>query len=153
VVIRSATLALSGLALLAAGCGGSSGGSSSTPSAKAPPPPAAASASCANVGLDGKPQHAMPANVPVPGDAKVYESQGPYGSSYRYFAVLDGGPSDYPRQRDDATDALTEAGYKFLAKDQEQNAEAESHLTGKHQVDIQVTSLCKGKNRIRYTVS
>lgn len=150
-VIRSATPALAALALLAAGCGGGSGGAA-TPTAKVPPP-AAAGASCAAVGLGRTPQHALPADVPVPGGAKVFESQGPYGRTYRYFAALAGGPADYQRQRDDATDVLVEAGYKLLGKDQEQNTEAESHLTGKHQVDIQVTSLCKGKNRIRYTVS
>ena len=37
--------------------------------------------------------------------------------------------------------------------DQEKDAEAESHVSGKHTVDVQVISLCKGKLRIRYTVS
>ena len=41
----------------------------------------------------------------------------------------------------------------MLAKDQEEGAEAEAHLSGKHTVDIQVINLCKGKLRIRYTVS
>jgi hypothetical protein len=91
--------------------------------------------------------------VPLPGDARVYESEGPFGKTTRYFAVTDGGPDDLPARRDDASDVLVENGYKLLAKDQEEGAEAEAHLSGKHAVDIQVISLCEGKLRVRYTVS
>jgi hypothetical protein len=69
------------------------------------------------------------------------------------LAATDGGPEDLPRIRDDASDALVENGYELLSKDEEEGAEAEAHVSGRHTVDIQVINLCKGKLRIRYTVS
>ncbi|WP_028057282.1 hypothetical protein [Candidatus Solirubrobacter pratensis] len=109
---------------------------------------------CADAGdLAGEPKAKPPADLALPGDAHVYESEGPFGKTTRYFAVTEGGPDDLPAKRDDASDILVENGYKLLAKDQEEGAEAEAHLSGKHAVDIQVISLCEGKLRIRYTVS
>jgi hypothetical protein len=115
---------------------------------------AAAKQDCGKVGdIAGSPKTAPPSNLALPGDAHVYESEGPFGKTTRFFAAEAGAPDDLPRVRDDATDALVENGYKLLASDQEKDAEAESHLSGPHTVDIQVISLCKGKVRIRYTVS
>jgi hypothetical protein len=91
--------------------------------------------------------------VPLVAGARVYESQGPFGKTTRYFAVAKGGPEDLPKLRDKADAKLEAAGYKVLATDQEEGAEAEGHLSGPHTVDIQVINLCKGKLRIRYTVS
>ncbi len=51
------------------------------------------------------------------------------------------------------TAKLKAAGYQVLDTDQEEGAEAEGHLSGPHTVDVQVIALCKGKVRIRYTVS
>jgi hypothetical protein len=114
----------------------------------------AADKSCDEVGdLDGTPKEAVPADLPLPGDAKVYESEGPFGKTVRYMAVTDGEPDQLPAKRDDASDILVENGYKLLSKDEEAGAEAEAHLSGKHTVDIQVINLCEGKLRIRYTVS
>jgi hypothetical protein len=158
------------LALLAAGCGSdehsAQSGSEAIATATATDTPAATEdadadaeaggqdKSCADVGdLDGEPKSKLPADVALPGDAHVYQSEGPFGKTTRYFAVTDGGPDDLPARRDDASDILVENGYKLLAKDQEEGAEAEAHLSGKHAVDIQVISLCEGKLRIRYTVS
>ena len=110
--------------------------------------------SCDSVGdLDGTPKQAIPADVPLPGDSKVYSSEGPFGKTTRYFAVTDGDAEQLPAKRDDASDILVENGYKLLSKDEEAGAEAEAHLSGKHTVDIQVINLCEGKLRIRYTVS
>jgi hypothetical protein len=109
--------------------------------------------SCDEVDLDGTPKEAVPADLPLPGDAKVYESEGPFGKTVRYMAVVDGEPDQLPAKRDDASDILVENGYKLLSKDEEAGAEAEAHLSGKHTVDIQVINLCEGKLRIRYTVS
>jgi hypothetical protein len=110
--------------------------------------------SCDEVGdLDGTPKQAVPADLPLPGDAKVYESEGPFGKTVRYMAVVDGESDQLPAKRDDASDILVENGYKLLSKDEEAGAEAEAHLSGKHTVDIQVINLCEGKLRIRYTVS
>jgi hypothetical protein len=103
--------------------------------------------------LDGTPKEAVPADLPLPGDVKVYESEGPFGKTVRYFAVTDGEADQLPAKRDDASDILVENGYKLLSKDEEAGAEAEAHLSGKHTVDIQVINLCEGKVRIRYTVS
>jgi hypothetical protein len=167
------------LALLAAACGSSgdesTGSAAATAAATAATPTptptetetptatpdkdagtlsAAAEQDCDKVGdIAGSPKLAPPADLPIPGDAHVYESQGPFGKTTRFFASAAGGPDDLPRVRDDATDALVENGYRLLSKDQEKDAEAESHVTGKHTVDVQVINLCKGKLRIRYTVS
>ena len=109
---------------------------------------------CDEVGdLKGKPKHKLPASVPLVAGARVYESQGPFGKTTRYFAVAKGGPEDLPKVRDKVDAKLKAAGYKVLATDQEEGAEAEGHLSGPHTVDIQVINLCKGKLRVRYTVS
>ena len=114
----------------------------------------AADKSCDEVGdLDGSPKEEVPADLPLPGDAHVYESEGPFGKTVRYFAVVDGEADQLPAKRDDASDILVENGYKLLSKDEEAGAEAVAHLSGKHTVDIQVINLCEGKLRIRYTVS
>jgi hypothetical protein len=134
------------LALLAAGCGSGSGDDNGGESG-------AAKQDCDKVHIGGSPKTAPPSDLALPGDARVYQSEGPFGKTTRFFAAEAGTPDDLPRVRDDATDALVENGYKLLAKDQEKDAEAESHLSGPHAVDIQVIGLCKGKVRIRYTVS
>jgi hypothetical protein len=114
----------------------------------------AAGKSCDEVGdLDGSPKQEVPADLPLPGDAHVYESEGPFGKTVRYMAVTDGEADQLPAKRDDASDILVENGYKLLSKDEEAGAEAEAHLSGKHTVDIQVINLCEGKLRVRYTVS
>ena len=138
------------VALLVAGCGKAEPALQSSSPLPTPQPVKA----CDQVGdIDGEPKAKLPADVPLPGDWHVYESEGPFGKTTRYFAVTDGGPDDLPQRRDDASDILVENGYKLLSKDQEEGAEAEAHLNGKHTVDIQVISLCEGKLRIRYTVS
>jgi hypothetical protein len=109
---------------------------------------------CDEVGdLEGKPRHKLPHSIPLVAGARVYESQGPFGKTTRYFAVAKGGPEDLPRMRDKVDAKLKAAGYKVLDTDQEEGAEAEGHLSGPHTVDVQVISLCKAKVRIRYTVS
>jgi hypothetical protein len=114
----------------------------------------AADKNCDEAGdLDGSPKEAVPPDLPLPGDAHVYESEGPFGKTVRYMAVVDGESDQLPAKRDDASDILVENGYKLLSKDEEAGAEAEAHLSGKRTVDIQVINLCEGKLRIRYTVS
>jgi hypothetical protein len=114
----------------------------------------AAGKSCDEAGdLEGSPKQEVPADLPLPGDAHVYESEGPFGKTVRYFAAIDGEADQLPAKRDDASDILVENGYTLLSKDEEAGAEAEAHLSGKHTVDIQVINLCEGKLRIRYTVS
>jgi hypothetical protein len=114
----------------------------------------AAERGCDEVGdLHGKPKHKLPKSVPLVAGARVYESQGPFGKTMRYFAVKPGHAEELPEVRDKVDAALQAAGYKVLDTDQEEGAEAEGHLTGPHTVDVQVINLCKGKLRIRYTVS
>ena len=109
---------------------------------------------CGDVGdLGGKPKHKLPGSVPLVAGARVYESQGPFGKTTRYFAVAKGDPDALPEWRDKVDAKLKAAGYKELDTDQEEGAEAEGHLSGPHTVDVQVINLCKGKVRIRYTVS
>ena len=137
-----------------AGAQGQDGASEAEKEKEAEEAKGAADKSCDEAGdLDGTPKEAVPADLPLPGDAKVYESEGPFGKTVRYFAVTDGEPDQLPAKRDDASDILVENGYKLLSKDEEAGAEAEAHLSGKHTVDIQVITLCEGKVRIRYTVS
>jgi len=112
-----------------------------------------ASKDCDSVGIDEKPKHKLPSSVPLVAGARVYESQGPFGKTTRYFAAAKGDPDALPQWRDKVDAKLKAAGYKVLDTDQEEGAEAEGHLSGPHTVDVQVINLCKGKVRIRYTVS
>jgi hypothetical protein len=116
---------------------------------------AAGGKDCADAGdLDGDPEKAPPPTLAVPADAHLYESEGPFGKTERFFAVLDGTPEDLPKARDEASTALTDKGFESLSTDEEEGAEAEAHLKGKDStIDIQVAPLCEGKIRIRYTVS
>jgi hypothetical protein len=110
---------------------------------------------CAEAGdLDGEPEREPPTDVVVPAYAHVYKSEGPFGKTERFYAVLDGTPEDLASRRDDAQNELVlGSGYESLSTDEEEGAEAEAHLKGeKHTVDIQVAPLCEGKIRIRYTV-
>ena len=62
--------------------------------------------------------------------AHVYESEGPIGKTEQFFAAIDGDSEELPAKRDAAADALVSSGYKMLATDQEEGAEAEAHLSG-----------------------
>jgi hypothetical protein len=111
---------------------------------------------CAEAGdLDAEPKVKPPADLAVPAYAHVYKSEGPFGKTTRFYAVLDGTPDDLASRRDDAQNELVQnQSYQSLSTDQEEGAEAEAHLKGpEHTVDIQVAPLCEGKIRIRYTVS
>ena len=111
---------------------------------------------CADAGdLDADPKLDPPADLKVPADAHIYESEGPFGETERFFAALDGTPEDLASARDEAQKELVDgSGYTSLSTDEEEGAEAEAHLKGPEKsIDIQVAPLCDGKIRIRYTVS
>src|SRR3954470_2184195 len=144
---------LAALALAAGGCGGDdgSGGTGAAPTATAstPTPEAADTGEEEEAGakdkdcdevrdLAGKPKRRLPKDVPLVAGARLYESQGPFGRTVRYFASANGGPEDLPKERDKVAATLRRAGYKLLASDQEEGAEAEAHLSGAYTVDIQV---------------
>lgn len=175
IVKRLAAAALAAAALVA-GCGGDGADngneSAATPTQTSTATPTATEAEGEHTGKDrseeeggakrdcdevgdikGRPKHRLPAGIPLVAGARVYESQGPFGKTTRYFAVAKGGPDDLPEVRDEVDAKLEAAGYKVLDTDQEEGAEAEGHLSGRHTVDVQVIGLCKGKLRIRYTVS
>jgi len=104
--------------------------------------------------LDAAPENQPPDDVTILDGAKVYESEGPFGKTERFFAAVDGEAADLAKVRDDAAQQLEGVGFKSLSTDEEANTEAEAHMQGdKHTVDIQVIALCDGKLRIRYTVS
>ncbi len=123
------------MAVLVAGCGGDG-------SARACPP-----------ALRGEPKGTPPAELALPAGAHVYASEGPCGKTERFYAVVDGAVDDLVAMRDTATQELLDAGFKLLTKDAEPPIEAEGHVQGKYLVSVQVTELCDGKLRLRYTVS
>jgi hypothetical protein len=174
----AAAVVAAALTFVIAGCGGDDDQTAATPTAtstptttETPTPTATEDADkdkgedkdeeargakkdCDDVGdLDAKPKHKLPGSVPLVAGARVYESQGPFGKTTRYFAVAKGDPEALPEWRDKVDAKLKAAGYKVLDTDQEEGAEAEGHLSGPHTVDVQVISLCKDRVRIRYTVS
>jgi hypothetical protein len=175
-----AALLFAVLAMLVAGCGGDdneTGNSGAQPAATTPAETATAESEgedgeseeerereeqeakengakdCDEVSdLKGTPKKKLPKSVPLLEGARVYESKGPFGKTTQYFAAVDGDAEELAEKRDEAVDALVNAGYKKLAEDQEEGTEAEAHLSGPHTVDLQVISLCAGKLRVRYTV-
>jgi hypothetical protein len=167
VIVRCLCAAV--LTAVVAGCGSGEPESAATPAKTAAPAgtatPAATEAEkdkeergarrdCDEVGdITGKPAHKLPRSLPLVAGARVYESQGPFGKTRRYFAVARGGPEDLRKVRDKVDARLKAAGYRVRDTDEEEGAEAEGHLSGPHTVDVQVISLCAGKLRIRYTVS
>jgi hypothetical protein len=116
----------------------------------------AADKDCDEVGddLTGDPKKKMPSDIGPLSYAHLYKSEGPFGKTERFYAVLDGTPEDLAARRDDVQNELVQNfGFASLSTDQEEGSEAEAHLKGaKHTVDVQVVPLCKGKLRIRYTV-
>jgi hypothetical protein len=110
---------------------------------------------CSAVGdLDATAERRPPEDVRILDDARVYESEGPFGKTERFFAAVDGEAGEMPAKRDAAAELLEQNGYKVLSTDEEENTEAEAHLEGNEKtVDIQVIALCEGKLRVRYTVS
>jgi len=125
------------IAALVAGCGGAG---------------AAPARSCPDA-INGEPERRPPAELALPAGARVYLSEGPFGKTERFYAVIDGDVEQLEAARDRAADALVGSGYKLLTKDAEPPIEAEAHVQGANIVSVQVTSLCDGKLRLRYTVS
>ena len=62
----------------------------------------------------------------------MYVSEGPFGKTERFYAVVDGAVDDLVTMRDTATQALLDAGFKLLTKDAEPPIEAEGHVQGKY---------------------
>jgi hypothetical protein len=135
-------LAAAALAAVAVACGG--GGDAPAPSRAEtrPCPPA----------IDGEPERRPPPELAILDGAHTYASEGPFGRTERFFAAIDGAPGDLVARRDAAADALVAAGFRLLSKDDEAPVEAEAHVSGERMVSVQVTSLCAGKLRLRYTV-
>jgi hypothetical protein len=106
--------------------------------------------------IAGKPKNQPPETLALPAGAHVYLSEGPFGKTERFYAVVDGHVEQLEASRDVAADALVDAGYKLLREDAEPPVEAEAHVQssdGRQLISVQVAELCAGKLRLRYTVS
>ena len=103
--------------------------------------------------ITGEPERRPPAGMGLPAGAHLYLSEGPFGKTERFYAVVDGQENELVAKRDVAADALVGSGYKLLSKDDEAPIEAEAHVEGERMISVQVTALCDGKLRLRYTVS
>ena len=103
--------------------------------------------------ITGEPERRPPAGMGLPAGAHLYLSEGPFGKTERFYAVVDGQEDELVAKRDIAADALVGSGYKLLSKDDEAPIEAEAHVEGERMISVQVTALCEGKLRLRYTVS
>jgi hypothetical protein len=103
--------------------------------------------------ITGEPERRPPAGMGLPAGAHLYLSEGPFGKTERFYAVVDGQENELVAKRDIAADALVGSGYKLLSKDDEAPIEAEAHVEGERMISVQVTALCDGKLRLRYTVS
>src|SRR3954464_2223507 len=67
---------------------------------------------CSEVGdIDGEPKNQPPDDVAVLEGAHVYESEGPFGKTERFFAAVDGDAADLPKVRDDAAQQLEGVGF------------------------------------------
>lgn len=149
------------IAVALAGCGGSSSSNSTAPTAAATSAAPSTEASPAAVGIDCTKAGDLaataslkpPANMPILPGGQLYLSKGPFGKTSLFFEAFDADPANLDTPRDQAADVLVKAGYKLDRKDQEEGSEAEAHLTGPHDVAIQVIQLCQGKVRIKYTIS
>ncbi|GAA1311009.1 hypothetical protein Psi02_54520 [Planotetraspora silvatica] len=157
-LIAAASIAVAAVASLA-GCGETSNGAAqgspvSATTAAASPEAAGNGIPCSQAGdLTGKPDRQPPADLPMPPGGQVYMSKGPFGKTELFFVAKDADPTKLDSVRDEAADVLAKAGYKIERKDQEEGSEAEAHLSGPHDVAIQVIQLCEGKVRVKYTLS
>ncbi|WP_157570641.1 hypothetical protein [Microtetraspora malaysiensis] len=142
-----------------AGCGGSSDGADAkSPVSAAPeatsPAAVANGIPCSAAGdLTATPDLKPPADLPMVPGGQIYLAKGPFGKTELFFLWKDADPTDLNAVRDEAADTLAKAGYKVERKDQEEGSEAEAHLSGPHDVAIQVIQLCEGKVRVKYNVS
>ncbi|MEO3875019.1 hypothetical protein ABGB18_40050 [Nonomuraea sp. B12E4] len=156
-LIAAASVAVAAVSL--AGCGETSNGvaqenPASATSAAASPEPKGNGIPCSEAGdLTGTPERKPPADMPVLPGGQLYLSKGPFGKTELFFLAKDADPTDLEGVRDEAADVLAKAGYKIERKDQEAGSEAEAHLSGPHDVAIQVIQLCEGKVRVKYTLS
>jgi hypothetical protein len=151
------------LAVGLTGCGSSSdstsSGTSDSPTTAAPTtaqssPAAAAGIDCSKAGdLTATAEKQPPADLPTIPGGQIYMSKGPFGKTLLFFEAVDADPANLDAPRDQAADLLVKAGYKLDRKDQEEGSEAEAHLTGPHDVAIQVIQLCQGKVRVKYTLT
>ncbi|WP_433213195.1 hypothetical protein [Microtetraspora malaysiensis] len=142
-----------------AACGESSNGADaktpvSAASEAAGPAAAANGIPCSAAGdLTATPDLKPPADLPMVPGGQIYLAKGPFGKTELFFLWKDADPTDLNSVRDEAADTLAKAGYTVERKDQEEGSEAEAHLSGPHDVAIQVIQLCEGKVRIKYNVS
>ncbi|MFF4775828.1 hypothetical protein [Microtetraspora fusca] len=157
-LLAMASVTVAAVASLA-GCGGNSNNADSNSSASTTPEAASPAAAgngiaCAQAGdLNATPDLKPPADVPMLPGGQIYLAKGPFGKTQLFFLWKDADPTKLDAVRDEAADVLAKAGYTIERKDQEEGSEAEAHLSGPHDVAIQVIQLCEGKVRIKYNIS
>ncbi|MFJ2033966.1 hypothetical protein [Streptosporangium sp. NPDC087985] len=154
-LIAMASVTVAAAASLA-GCGESSTGADPVSTAPEAASPAAAGngIACSQAGdLTATPDLKPPADVPMVPGGQIYLAKGPFGKTELFFLWKDADPTNLDAVRDEAADVLAKAGYTIERKDQEEGSEAEAHLSGPHDVAIQVIQLCEGKVRIKYNIS
>ena len=69
--------------------------------------------------IAGEPERQPPAGMGLPAGAHLYLSEGPFGKTERFYAVIDGQENELVAKRDIASDALVGSGYKPPSKDDE----------------------------------
>ena len=145
--MRRALCAFAAVPLIvgAAGCGGSSGGEEDEGEEGS-----AAAVSCDGLLKDASASAALPADLPKPDGAVLYDVQ-TQGSTKRYFAHVEG--EDFVKARDDLKAQFESKGLKILGTDQEEvEAEFEFQTAAGEEGSVQVVPLCKDNLRIRWRV-
>ena len=145
--MRRALCAAAAVPLLVglAGCGGSSDGDSTADAENS-----AAGTSCDGLLKSADSAAALPADLPKPDDAVLYEVQ-TQGVTKRYFAHVPG--EDFVKARDDLKAQFEQKGLKILGTDQEEvEAEFEFETATGTEGSVQVINLCKDNLRIRWRV-
>ena len=97
-VLIFARLALVAVVAFAVGCGGGAEPRACSPA------------------ITGEPERRPPAGMALPAGAHLYLSEGPFGKTERFYAVLDGGEDELVAKRDVAADALVGARLQAAAQ-------------------------------------
>ncbi|HWK29351.1 MAG TPA: hypothetical protein VNS09_22500 [Solirubrobacter sp.] len=163
-VARPRVLLAAVIALFAAGCGGASDEpvaqvtATATPWTVAQPTVTAAATpeatpvgkDCSQVGdLTATAKRMPPDDVRLLDYAHFYKSVG----TRRFYAVLDGEPSELPSRRDDAMTYMIQSNLFEQLDADDKPGVSTAKLRGElHRVDLRVTALCDGKIGIRYSV-
>ena len=125
------------------------GAAASAPASGGAAPPVNPNGACDDAALSGTPATRPPADMTVPGQARLYRSQG----TAAFDAVVEGTPDLVPSTRDDAVAFLGDTGYSLTRSQDQGSTRALATLQGpQHKIAVLVTPLCKGKINIHYAI-